>query len=163
MTLRMPQPKTWHHKRCQQTLYFTNSTHQWEASVHGPLSRTPSPSADEPDRISRFTNLRAEPAKRYKEATLASVPTTSLYGSLLQQSRINGADHSIHVYSTSGFRQRREALEVAWGAHKYRLLTKANKHRFPSCSKCGRKLTHTHMLGGCPATQNARTRRHNST
>ena len=128
-----------------------------------PIVRTPSPSADEPDRISRFTNLRAEPAKRYKEATLTSVPTTSLYGSLLQQSRINGADHSIHAYSTSGFRQRREALEVAWGAHKYRLLTKANKHRFPSCSKCGRKLTHTHMLGGCPATQNARTRRHNST
>ena len=128
-----------------------------------PIVRTPSPSADEPDRISRFTNLRAEPAKRYKEATLASVPTTSLYGSLLQQSRINGADHSIHAYSTSGFRQRREALEVAWGAHKYRLLTKANKHRFPSCSKCGRKLTHTHMLGDGPATQNARTRRHNST
>ena len=30
-----------------------------------PIVRTPSPSADEPDRISRFTNLRAEPAKRY--------------------------------------------------------------------------------------------------
>ena len=128
-----------------------------------PIVRIPSHLEDEPDRISRFTNLKAEPAKRYKEAAYAKVPITTLYGGLLQQSRIHGADHTIHAYSTSGFRQRREALEVAWGAHKYRLLTKANKHRFPACSKCGQKLTHTHLLGGCHAMQNARTRRHNST
>ena len=78
-----------------------------------PIVRTPSQFEEEPDHISRFTNLKSEPAKRFKESTYANVPTSSLYGGLLLQSRSNGADHSIHAYSTSGYRQRREALEVA--------------------------------------------------
>ena len=128
-----------------------------------PYIRTPNEREGEPDRITHFTNLKQEPNQRYTQATYAAVRSTTLYGDLLSKSRSHGADHSIHAYSTSSFRQRRDAMEVAWGAHKYRLMTKAHKHRFPTCAKCGQKLTHSHLLGGCRTTSKLKISRHHST
>ena len=54
-------------------------------------------------------------------------------------------------------------MEVAWGAHKFRLMTKAHKHRFPTCTRCGHKLTHSHLLGGCYTTAKLKISRHHST
>ena len=128
-----------------------------------PFIRTPATREDEPDRITHFTNLKAEPNKRFKEAAYTRVETTTLYGGLLAKARAQAADHTIHAYSTSGFRQRRDAMEVAWGSHKFRLMTKAHKRRFPTCAKCGHKLTHSHLLGGCYTTSKLRISRHHST
>ena len=128
-----------------------------------PYIRTPSETEGEPDSISHFTNLKQEPNKRYTQATYDAVRPTTLYGDLLSKSRTQGADHSTHAYSTSSFRQRRDAIEVAWGAHKYRIMTKAHKHRFPTCAKCGQKLTHSHLLGGCLTTSKLKISRHHST
>ena len=128
-----------------------------------PFIRTPAKEVGEPDRITHFTNLTAEPNKRFTDAAYTRVATTTLYGSLLSKARAEGADHTIHAYSDSGFRQRRDAMEVAWGSHKFRLMTKAHKRRFPTCTKCGHKLTHTHLLGGCYTTAKLKISRHHST
>ena len=126
--------------------------------------RTPSQTENEPDRITHFTNLKAEPSKRYKEAAYAQVRPTTLYGDLLTQSRLQGAEHTMHAYSTSGFRQRRDAMEVAWaGAHKFRLVNKSHRRRFPTCVKYGQKLAHSHLLGGCQSTAKLNISRHHST
>ena len=128
-----------------------------------PIIRTPATAEGDSDRITHFTNLKAEPGRRYKQAAYDRVTSDTRYGGLLATARHQGADHTIYAYSTSGYRQRRDAMEVAWGSHKYRLMTKAHKRRFPTCAKCGHKLTHSHLLGGCFSTSRLRISRHHST
>jgi ribonuclease HI len=87
--------------------------------------------------------------------------TKTIYSNIPKQAMDNGADHSIHAYSTSPFKARRDALEVAWGVHVHRCRRKTGPTSI--CSKCQSPLSNTHLLGGCSHTAKLRTKRHNST
>jgi hypothetical protein len=56
---------------------------------------------------------------------------------------------SIHAYSQSPYRSRRDAYEVAWGSHVYKCKKKHNSQGPMLCTKCNQPLTNTHLLGGC--------------
>ncbi len=85
----------------------------------------------------------------------------SIYSHILKQARENGADHTIHAYSITPSRARRDALEVAWGVHVHRCNRKNGPN--PTCSKCQSPLNNTHILGGCRHTSMLRTKRRNNT
>jgi hypothetical protein len=109
-----------------------------------------------------LTNLHTSLRRLVKSQTYNNrKATNTIYSNILKQARDNGADHSIHAYSTSPFKARRDALEVAWGVHVHRCKRKTGPS--PICSKCQSPLNNTHLLGGCSHTAKLRTKRHNST
>ena len=62
----------------------------------------------------------------YKTVIKAEIKTTSknyavkcVFGKLLQSARDTSIDFSIHTYSQSPYRNRRDPYEVAWSSHFY--------------------------------------------
>jgi len=49
---------------------------------------------------------------------------STAYGQILHDARTRGSDHTIHAYSTTPYRARRDSLEVAWGVHIHRCKRK---------------------------------------
>jgi ribonuclease HI len=86
---------------------------------------------------------------------------SSIYGQILHDARTTGSDHTIHAYSTTPYRARRDSLEMAWGLH----IQRCKRKHSPSliCTKCQSPLTNTHILGGCRYTAKLRIKRHNNT
>ena len=110
----------------------------------------------------KLTNLHTSLRKLVKTQTYNNHrATNTIYSNILKQARHNGADHTIHAYSTTPYRARRDALEVAWGVHIHRCSSKSGPT--PTCSKCQAPLNNTHLLGGCSHTAKLRTKRHNNT
>ncbi len=68
-----------------------------------------------------LTNLHTSLRKLVKSQTYNNRrAANTIYNNILKQARDTGADHSIHAYSTSPFKARRDALEVALGVHVHR-------------------------------------------
>ena len=124
-----------------------------------PQIRTTKP--DQPDVIHKLHNLTTAIKKQARHKRLIP-PQSGIFGTLLKQARELGADHSIHAYSRSPYRSRRDSLEVAWGVHVHKLRRKTRSGPLV-CGKCKQKLTNTHLLGGCPSTAKLRISRHHST
>ena len=109
-----------------------------------------------------LTNLHTSLRKLIKSQTYTNHrAANTIYSNILKHARDNGADHSIHAYSTTPYRARRDALEVAWGIHIHRCKRKSGQT--PTCYKCQSPLNNTHLLGGCSHTAKLRTKRHNIT
>jgi ribonuclease HI len=58
----------------------------------------------------------------------------TIYSQILNEARITGSDHTIHAYSTTPFRARRDSLEVTWEVHIHRCKRKDSPSLI--CSKC---------------------------
>jgi len=108
----------------------------------------------------------ADPHSSLRKLIRTHTPNTTtshgtIYSHILKDAITTGSDNTIHAYSTSSFRARRDSLEVAWRVHIHRCKRKHNLSRI--CTKCQSPLTNPHILGGCIFTAKLRTKRHNST
>ncbi len=109
-----------------------------------------------------LTNLHTSLRKLIKTQIYSNHrANNTIYSNILKQTRAEGADHTIHGYSTTPYRARRDALEVAWGVHVHMCSRKHGPT--PTCSQCKSPLNNTHILGGCKYTAKLRTKRHNVT
>ena len=63
----------------------------------------------------------------------------TIYGQILHDARTTRSDHTIHAYSTTPYRARRDSLEVAWGVHIHRCKRKHSPSLI--CTKCQSPLT----------------------
>ena len=118
---------------------------------------------DDEDVLTNLTDLKTDAKKNAQKATLVNLQPTTVFNRLLQRAKSQGADYSIHAYSKSTYKDRRNSLEVAWGVHRYRMHHKFGKNQPLVCDKCKQKLTNTHILGGCYTTSRLRISRHHST
>ena len=66
---------------------------------------------NKPDHIRKLTNLKTDIKKELGQTKNTSAPK-GVYGKLLQTARNTGTDFSIHAYSQSPYRSRRDAYEV---------------------------------------------------
>jgi hypothetical protein len=125
-----------------------------------PQTRTHHP--DETPTISKIADLHNGFRKIVKNKPYTNNNSTNTaYNHILQNARLLGADRSIHSYSNSPYRARRDAIEVMWGGH----IHICQRKHGPSltCTKCQSPLTNTHIFGGCRFTSKFRTQRHNNT
>ncbi len=91
--------------------------------------------ADNKCNKNKLANLHADLRKLIKAQNHTThKPYNTIYSTILREARENGADHTIHGYSTSPYRARRDSLEVAWGVHVHRC--RRGHGPTPICTKC---------------------------